>query len=328
MKPIPIKVEPIYPLQYNYIEWKLHNKCNYDCSFCSPWIKNGTRPGLPLELNKKYVDRISEITGNGKTWISLTGGETTLYPDLIELTKYIKTKPNLYLSMTSNSSRTLRWWTEFRDENTLDDLILTYHGEQTGDYKHIAEVVNLFHDVPINTTIITTHVPKFIDRSIEGYEYLLENTGAIINLAAMAVDNRPSDITTYTDVQLEKLKKYTFLHGKMYTTKAKSPIPQIYKMAGLPLKVQYDDNTLEITSGTALKKNRTNMYKDWDCHIGIKSMFLDITSYRRGMCMIGETIDIDPNDLTTLSFASSTIKCDYDYCNCNMDMYSIKERTK
>ena len=34
MKIFPIKVEKAIPTDQKFIEWKIHNVCNHDCSFC------------------------------------------------------------------------------------------------------------------------------------------------------------------------------------------------------------------------------------------------------------------------------------------------------
>ena len=61
--------------------------------------------------------------------------------------------------LITNGSRTLRWWKECKDAKILDLLYVTYHPEQTTDYKHVAEVLNLFHDEPTKTNCL---IPEFI----------------------------------------------------------------------------------------------------------------------------------------------------------------------
>jgi hypothetical protein len=39
---IPIKLEKLVTPKFKFIEWKLHNVCNYDCSFCGEEHKNGS----------------------------------------------------------------------------------------------------------------------------------------------------------------------------------------------------------------------------------------------------------------------------------------------
>ena len=44
-KIIPIKMERAIPAKYKTVEWKLHNVCNYDCSFAGTKIKLEIRGG-------------------------------------------------------------------------------------------------------------------------------------------------------------------------------------------------------------------------------------------------------------------------------------------
>ena len=63
MKIFPIKVERSKPLAYKLIEWKLHNVCNHNCSFCGPAHKDGSVRWLTLEKYKLY-DNIKFDEGN------------------------------------------------------------------------------------------------------------------------------------------------------------------------------------------------------------------------------------------------------------------------
>ena len=115
MNVIPIKVESAVPVRFKAVEWMLHNVCNYNCSFCVPDAKEGSKRWLTLDEYKKYSDEIINATGGQPLRIQFTGGEPTLFPDLIELLSYIK-RPNVYISLITNGSRTIRWWQELKEQ--------------------------------------------------------------------------------------------------------------------------------------------------------------------------------------------------------------------
>ncbi len=82
------------PLQ---ISLRITNACNHRCAVCGQYGKNGYMKGdkakellknLPIETYKKLVDEVAYY----KPLFYLTGGEPFLYPEIIELMKYIKEK--------------------------------------------------------------------------------------------------------------------------------------------------------------------------------------------------------------------------------------------
>jgi radical SAM protein with 4Fe4S-binding SPASM domain len=94
------------PLAYNL---KITNACNLRCKMCAQWGERGynfTRPSseikqiVPLETYKKMIDDIKHL----KPAVYIWGGETFLYPPLMDLMKYIK-KNKLVLELVTNGVR-------------------------------------------------------------------------------------------------------------------------------------------------------------------------------------------------------------------------------
>ena len=122
----PIHVKRSVPQPFKVINWKLHNVCNYSCSFCGKENNSGNERWLPLEKYKSIVDKIAEACLESPFYIVYTGGEPTLYPDLIELLQYSKNK-GAWNILASNGSRTMRW----RKELAKIDTEMTNNKQQT-----------------------------------------------------------------------------------------------------------------------------------------------------------------------------------------------------
>ena len=322
MKPlsIPIKVETLVPMNYKFIEWKIHNVCNHDCVFCAPQTKDGTQPWFDIETYKRYVDKLASLKKEQPMWIQITGGEPTLFPELLELLQYIQTK-GIYVSLISNGVRTLRWWNEVKEANVLNSLFLTFHCDQTRDYAHIAEVANLFHDKPVSVSCWITHTEKTIDFSYEAFEYLRKNTGALILIKAMFIGSY--DIyKIYTKEQLARLKG-AFCRGER-PNKVKTLVPKEYDFDHR-LKVKYDDGTSTVTWPQEIMKNQKNNFYGWDCNIGQDTMRIDYNNISRGVCMVGGTRDLSEDNLF---FSKDSIQCDVHTCMCSIDIIATKELTK
>ena len=319
MKIFPIKVEKAIPTDQKFIEWKIHNVCNHDCSFCGSRHKDGSQRWFTLEKYKEYTDKLVAACGDSPFWIQITGGEPTLFPDLLPLLEYMKSK-GAKISLISNGSRTLRWWKEAKELKVIDYLFITYHSEQTNDYKHIAEVLNLFHEEPIEVVCLITHSLNSLDQAFKARDYLVENTGATVTLKSMVFSD--FDIyELYTADQLAKLKKNNWIYGKLRDTKAVSLIPNHYKI-NHTLKVTYSKNDIAINiDPQMLMKNKQNKFMGWDCDIGSKNMRVDYDIVYRGVCEVGGKVHLDDPEL---KFTDDYIKCTRNQCVCGTDMIATK----
>lgn len=314
---IPVKVEPLAPPNYKIIEWMLHNVCNYDCSFCNSESKNGSIRWKTLEQYKNYTDKLIEACQGNPVWFQITGGEPTLFPELAELLQYMKSK-GAYVSLISNGSRTLRWWKELKEQKCLDFLFITCHNEQTSDYEHISEVLNLFHDEPVKTVCMITHTIKSVDEAINARKYIESTTGTTILFKAMMIDDY--DIyKLYTAEQLIEVKK-SLSEGVNYLTKIPSSYPKEYKMTDL-LKVTYEDHSTRIVNPQTLLKNQQNNFLDWDCAIGMNTMRITGDNVFRGVCGEGGmqfTLD------DAIKFSETMVKCTKQQCVCHTDLVTTK----
>lgn len=318
MKTFPIKVEKSIKSDVRFIEWKLHNVCNHDCSFCGSVHKDGSNRWFSLDEYKEYTDKLVNACDGKPFWFQITGGEPTLFPELIPLLKYMKSKGAM-ISLISNGSRTLRWWEELQEAKLLDFLFLTYHSEQTDDYEHVTKVANLFHDDPMEVICLITHVHNTIDKAFEAKEYMVENTGAIVTIKAMMISDY--DIyATYTKEQLAKLKSENWLSGKRRESKVRSTIDPKLKI-NHNLQITNNDGTSYETEPQVLMKDQKNRFLGWDCDIGKFTMRVDHDVIYRGVCEEGEKRSIHDDNI---SFLDNYIPCNRNDCFCGTDIIATK----
>ena len=317
MKTFPIKVEKAVVTDQKFIEWKIHNVCNHDCSFCGAQHKDGSQRWFSLEKYKEYTDKLVASCNGSPFWIQITGGEPTLYPELLPLLQYMKEKGAM-ISLLSNGSRTLRWWKELRDANVLDYLFITYHSEQTNDYQHITDVLTLFHDTQLEVICLITHSLTSLDRAFEAREYLVANTGVVVLLKSMVFK---FDIYKfYTTDQLDKLKKYGWEYGALRETKGKSTLPAHHRINNT-LKITNNINESAIVDPQMLMKNQQNKFLNWECAIGDNNMRVDHDIIYRGVCEVGGKRHLDD---TVIGFTTDYVRCTSPQCYCGTDMIATK----
>ena len=315
MKTFPIKVEKATPMNFKFVNWKIHNVCNLNCSFCGVQHKDGSNRWFTPDQYKEYTDKIIKAAAGEKIWIQINGGEPTLYPDLINLLAYIKSQ-GAYTILTSNGTRTIRWWNELKEAKVLDQLFLTYHSEQFPNYRHFSEVVNLFHDEPVSVLSLITHDKTRIDQAFIAYNHLQQNTGVRVLLKAM--DIYDYDIySLYSPEQLEFLKKGSDI-GQL-AGKVESTVPIDFRLNS-SLRVINNIREEKIVESEQLKKDQENCFLGWECALGHKTLRIDYDKVYLGVCEVGGYQKLSD----TISFSTTPEICPRRNCPCSFDLLSTK----
>ena len=121
--------------QHIYVDIALGNTCNFSCSYCPPWLhdgdvdwannyhKWGTRY---LKDIKKFILEVIDHYYPKKIYFEFTGGEVTLWKDLIPLAKFIRSN-NATIGIISNGSRPARWWGKHK--KYFDHVCFSFHAE-------------------------------------------------------------------------------------------------------------------------------------------------------------------------------------------------------
>lgn len=322
MKPFPIRVEKNLE-SYYAVTWMLHNVCNYNCSFCDPTFKNGNTRWLSLDDNKMIVDKLIVAAQGLPVWIQFTGGEPTLYPEFIELVRYIKSR-GCYVALLSNGSRTVRWWKELQESNLVDNLLLTFHPDQGAKAEHHAEVLNLFLKDPTTTTCWITSTKDSIQDSINAHRHLVINTGSEILLKVM--DLKGYDIKDFmTRSQELYIKYFKNAIGKLSAKKAPSNIPPEYVISSNVVNVELSDGEIKRMSTQQVIREKYHLYKGWECYIGKHQTYVDRNKMHRGSCFFNTDQYID---LLTepAEFLSTPVICTMNECLCGADIVAPKSK--
>lgn len=321
-KIIPIKMERAIPRKYKTVEWKLHNVCNYDCSFCGDENKIGDQKWHDIEVYKRVVKKLMvQAEQEGKfIWFQLTGGEPTLYPKLIELLEFIKSNGHK-VAMITNGSRTIRYWKEFAEKNLLDILFLTHHTEQDINENHTIEVANIFHNYPTDVRVQVTAPRALLKEGYRRHLKILENTGALSSMKAIFYYTdgsfSPRELADYTDEETAILLDNISRPGKLRSTKMISRL-SITAQYGNKMHVAFNDRTTKDLSVYELVEHKMNNFAGWECTIGKDLITIQHDLIYRGVCRQGGIIgDITEEDF---GFVNDNVICKAKNCTCLMDL--------
>lgn len=168
------------------VAWVMHTRCNFDCSYCPPWLHDNFSRYISIDVVKSTVDtfskKIYQICKEKIDW-KLTGGEPLINPDIIEILKYIKNhKITETISVTSNGSVSIELLRKIIDY--IDNFTLSLHIEKGFPY---------------------------LKKTIEKFKILQEeNIGKFFNITLLVPTGYLSEINEIANVLKNAKLKYSF----------------------------------------------------------------------------------------------------------------------
>lgn len=109
-----------------HISWDLGQRCNYECTYCPPYLHDKTSPHLPFDKVIEILDVILEYYDNRLTEFNFAGGEPTIHPQFMEIAKYLKERGSSII-ITTNGSRSTKYLIEL--SQYLNLMIISHHFE-------------------------------------------------------------------------------------------------------------------------------------------------------------------------------------------------------
>jgi organic radical activating enzyme len=309
------------------IEFVLGNTCNYKCSYCFPGSNEGTQrwPDLELTLNN-FSFLLDAYKNKTRIHLKLVGGEPTLWPPLLEFVKELKSKYNIIISMSTNGSRTIRYWEEI--SIYFDDIQISVHHEQA-DVDHIIKVSDVIYET--NQTVFSANVlmdPRAWDKCIGITDYLLANSS---NWMIAVVPVQFNGITAYNSEQ----QAYVSVKNKRMP-----PMPWVFKLIELgklpPDKnhnksiATFADGVTKEVDGHYIINNQLNQFKGWECNLGVDRIFINGDGLIEGACqssLFNDQLNIRKHDFKDKiqSIKIAPIICNKEICGCSAETRLTKQ---
>ncbi|WP_157143922.1 radical SAM protein [Brachyspira pilosicoli] len=127
-----------------FIDWCILYECNYKCSYCFGQDTLSNAQFTPLDKLKYAVDNIFKIH-KSRYAFTLTGGEVTYYPYLLDLVNYILGyNKNTSIYIITNGSRSIEYFEDLFSKyvNSKITLTISIHLEYA-KYEHIQNIIKL-----------------------------------------------------------------------------------------------------------------------------------------------------------------------------------------
>lgn len=264
------------------IRWAPNNICNFKCLYCFPDAHSATH-GSPNDLElivknfRHLFDYYKLHLNKNKFHLHISGGEPTLWSQLGEFIIEIKKYHDVYISIVSNASRTIRWWESYGSH--IDNGILSFHVIQA-DVDHHIKVADYLYSLGKKVTVLILMDPLHWDRSVDSIDYMKTNSQYPWFIQAKEVVN----YVAYSDTQKEFLSKSLrripdlswFLKNiKLFFDGSIQRFESVAK---------YDNGLgMLATADTYINKN-LNYFLGWKCSVGLESIYVDWNGDIKGSC--------------------------------------------
>jgi organic radical activating enzyme len=253
-----------------------------------------------------------------KIFFQFTGGEPTLYPNFLELCKFVSDNGH-FVKVLTNGSRTMRWWEEIAEANVLNTLYLTIHTEQNPDIDHLIKLIKLFEKKPVFVLAQSTAPVNIFNEAYAAHKKILESTAVCASLKPINTGHKHlSFIDKYTDEQLEILKANGLIKSENYRGTKAEPT----NWHGSDLEVTYSDNSTSVMSAHRILTTKQNTYQGWDCSVGMDYLTIIHDKAYRGICRQGGSIWSIYDD--NIGFMMEPINCKSERCTCLADLSENK----
>jgi len=260
------------------IYYDLSNVCNYKCWYCFPGANDGSQPWPDAEKVKRGLEALINHYNNSNlvndVEIIFLGGEPTLWRDLSDVITYLKSRCKVRLNITTNGSRTLRWWNEYGQY--FDSINISVHHERA-DIAHIIEVGKILHKkkVIFNTNVIMDHTNW--DKCMSIYNKIMTSTPKwpvlVKPLHMDGVFDYDEEQTKFLKTQLKRWPSLNRLW--LYIT-------------GIPRKKYKaffsDGSTITTENPNFFGLNLYNRFKGWECNVGVNILFIRNTGEIHSSC--------------------------------------------
>lgn len=315
------------------VRWAMSNVCNYKCRYCFPGSNEGNykfpkNVSLLIKNFEHMFDHYENRLGKTKFHLKILGGEPTLWPELDIFIKAIKEKHNVYVSIITNGSRTLRWWQE--NGQYIDNICISYHKQQS-DINHIISVADTMYmfDKKVTVHVLMDH--KVWDECVADVSYMKQHSKYPWMIQTKKITPTNAFVPAYTVEQdkfmqreLKRIPSFLWLI-KQFKLVLDGSI-RLFES-----KYIKNHKTYRATAEHYVVSNQTK-FNGYECNMGIESIYVDWDGRLTSSC--GQTLfdgmfNILDNDFSkTFSPQFNPVVCQQQNCWCPSETHVSKKYIK
>lgn len=329
MKKIPIKVISTQDPDTLHIRFWPTDICNFNCTYCFPG-SHDAKFRYPKNVNtvvknfRILFDLYKEKLGKTKFHLFVVGGgEPTLWPHIEQFCKEIKEQHNVYTTIITNGSRTLRWWED--NSKYFDDVVLSTHNEFV-DIEHQCAVGDLLYSAGVKVTALMLMDAKHWDRCVSMVERMKQSEQPWFIEVKAVVEAPGHGMDVYTEEQLEYLQT-----GIKRLPDSEWLLKRLSDIRTHESVVLFDDGSALAARPHEIIVNKWNYFKGWKCNVGLETLLIKSDGTVTGSCQ-EPIFEGEPFSLFSETFEENfksnidfkPISCPLNYCGCQPETHVTK----
>jgi MoaA/NifB/PqqE/SkfB family radical SAM enzyme len=304
--------------------------CNFSCSYCFPGSGNIGKYRYPKNVGtviknfKILFDMyINNLNKNKFDLFLAGGGEPTMWPGIEEFCRGIKEKHDVYTTIITNGSRTLRWWEE--NCEFFDGVTLSCHHEFV-DIDHYIQVADLLYSRGVKVNGLMLMDAQHWDKCVSYVEKMKNSqypwfiqTKEIVDSPGKGMDAYTPEQIAYINNSLKRLPDSDWLLKHLDILRAHESLALL------------NDGTAFPAMSQSIVVNKWNNFKGWHCNVALESLMINYDGSVTGSCqepifkdinvnLFSETFEQDFQPL--IDFKS--ISCSRDWCTCQPETHITK----
>jgi hypothetical protein len=250
------------------------------------------------------------------------GGEPPMWPYLEQFCKEVKESHDVYITIVTNASRTLRWWND--NSAYFDDAVLSCHHEYVDIDHHIA-VGDLLFEAGLKVTALMLMDAKQWDKCISYVDRMMTSkhpwyiqTKEIVDAPGQGVDIYTSEQFDYVNDSLKRIPNSEWIFKRLSKIRMHESV------------VLFNDDTAVTARPHTLITNGWNKFKDWKCNVGYESISINASGdLLAGSCQLnafgGKTLNLFSEGFDA-DVTPEQIICPLNYCSCQSDTHITKSK--
>ena len=328
MKKIPIKIISTQDANTLDVRFFPTDICNFNCSYCFPNSHDG-KLRYPKNVDtviKNFRATFDMYKTLGKERFNLTisgGGEPTLWPGLEKFCYELKQSHDVFVTLITNGSRTLRWWQDHA--KCFDEVVMSCHHEYTVIDNYI-EVADTLHDAGVTVIAQVLMDAEYFEDCISLIDRMITTSRNEWHIQSKEVVDSPGhDIHSYTSDELEYVQNSVKrLPSSDWILKHQHAL-RIYESV-----ILFNDDTAKPARPSDIITHGLNYFKGWRCNFALESLVVlnDGTADESciGPLFRDKKFNLFSEDFSTDGIELKSIICVRDCCSCQPETHFTKSK--
>lgn len=325
MKTIPIRIISTQDTDLLVIRFFPTDICNYNCSYCFEGSGNVNKYRYPKDVNlvvsnfRKLFDLYAKFNKRRFHLFIAGGGEPTLWPSLEHFCKEIKEQHDVYITIVTNGSRTLRWWEE--NSKYFDDVVLSCHHEFV-DIDHFMNVGDILFSADVKVTALMVMDATAWDKCTAYIDKMQESQYPWFIESKPVVDSPGRGTDVYTPEQ-----------SSYFGIKRIPDSEWIFKRLGELRSHEsvaiFEDQTAKALKSYEVITNNWNNFKNWSCQVSFEGLSVDASGDVQGSCLLpvfNKKLNMFSSNFDLSDIQPNVITCSLESCLCQADTHISKMR--